>query len=69
MKFNEIVFDEGRPVDGYGPNFFRIGGEVFKGAVAVLPNSCGTLETVKLQIPRQDSPLIDTPLLEYSLLN
>lgn len=42
MKFNEIVFEEGRPIDGYGPNFFRIGGEVFKGAIAVLPNSCGT---------------------------
>ena len=41
MRLTEITFDEGRPVDGYGPNFFRIAGEVFEGQVAILPNSCG----------------------------
>ena len=33
MRLNEIVFDDAKPVDGYGPGFFRIGGEVFEGPV------------------------------------
>ena len=40
MQLNEISFDNGRPVDGYGPNFFRIAGEVFEGKIALLPHSC-----------------------------
>ena len=40
MQLSEISFDNGRPVDGYGPNFFRISGEVFEGKVALLPRSC-----------------------------
>lgn len=38
MRLNEIVFSEARPIDGYGPGFFRIGGEVLQGAVLVMPN-------------------------------
>lgn len=30
---NEIGFEDARPVDGYGPGFFRIGGKVVEGAV------------------------------------
>ena len=41
MRLTEITFEAGLPVDGYGPNFFRIAGEVFEGRVAILPNSCG----------------------------
>lgn len=37
MQFNEISFGEARPVDGYGPGFFRVGGEVFQGPVLCLP--------------------------------
>ncbi|MDR9428723.1 MAG: Mth938-like domain-containing protein [Salibaculum sp.] len=37
MRMNEVVFDDARPVDGYGPGFFRIGGEVVEGAVIVSP--------------------------------
>jgi uncharacterized protein len=37
MRMTEITFTEARPVDGYGPGFFRIGGEVVAGAVTVLP--------------------------------
>jgi len=37
MRLNEIHFDAGLPVDGYGPGFFRVGGIVVRGAVAVLP--------------------------------
>lgn len=38
MRLNEIRFADGLPVDGYGPGFFRIGGEVHHGAVLVLPS-------------------------------
>ncbi len=38
MRLNEIRFTDGLPVDGYGPGFFRIGGEVHHGAVLVLPS-------------------------------
>lgn len=38
MQLNEISFGEGRPVDGYGPGFFRIGGEIFQGPVLCLPD-------------------------------
>ena len=31
MRLNEVVFDDAVPVDGYGPGFFRIGGEVIEG--------------------------------------
>ena len=37
MELNEISFGDARPVDGYGPGFFRIGGEVFEGAVLCQP--------------------------------
>lgn len=33
MRLNEIVFTDARPVEGYGPGFFRIGGEVIHGPV------------------------------------
>ena len=39
MRLNEIRFDTGTPVDGYGPGFFRIGGVVHRGPVAVLPGA------------------------------
>ena len=39
MQLSETQYPDGRPVDGYGPGFFRIAGEVFKGAIAVLPNA------------------------------
>lgn len=37
MRMTEITYSEARPVDGYGPGFFRIGGEVVAGAVTILP--------------------------------
>jgi len=37
MRLNEIRSFDGPPVDGYGPGFFRIGGEVWRGPVLVLP--------------------------------
>ena len=38
MRMNEVTFDESRPVEGYGPGFFRVGGDVVEGAVMVLPS-------------------------------
>lgn len=37
MRLTEIRHTDALPVDGYGPGFFRIGGQVHRGAVAVLP--------------------------------
>ncbi len=31
MRLNEIVFTNAVPVEGYGPGFFRVGGEVHTG--------------------------------------
>lgn len=35
MRLNEIKYDNARPVEGYGPGFFRIGGEVVNGPVVI----------------------------------
>ncbi|SER52634.1 Uncharacterized conserved protein, contains Mth938-like domain [Tranquillimonas rosea] len=37
MRLNEVTYDDSRPIDGYGPGFFRIGGEVIEGAVLLRP--------------------------------
>ncbi|WP_300029150.1 Mth938-like domain-containing protein [uncultured Roseobacter sp.] len=41
MRLNEITFTDARPVEGYGPGFFRIGGEVINGAVLTGPAGTG----------------------------
>jgi uncharacterized protein len=33
MRMNEVSFTDAMPVDGYGPGFFRVGGQVVEGAV------------------------------------
>ncbi len=38
MKLTEITYDNAPPVDGYGPGFFRIGGEKHEGGLLLLPN-------------------------------
>ncbi len=35
IRLTEITFSSARPIDGYGPNFFRVGGQVIEGAVIV----------------------------------
>lgn len=35
MRLNEVNYDNSKPVDGYGPGFFRIGGQVYEGGVLV----------------------------------
>ncbi|NCQ23657.1 MAG: hypothetical protein COW54_13195 [Rhodobacteraceae bacterium CG17_big_fil_post_rev_8_21_14_2_50_63_15] len=35
MRMTEIRFDAATPIDGYGPGFFRVAGQVLKGAICV----------------------------------
>ncbi len=39
MQLTETEFTDAKPIDGYGPGFFRVGGEVFEGAVLVRPGA------------------------------
>ena len=34
-RLTEIGYGSGRPIDGYGPGFWRVGGEVLRGPVLV----------------------------------
>ena len=38
MRLTEIDYGGAQPIDGYGPGFFRIGGEVMSGDLLLLPN-------------------------------
>lgn len=38
MRITEVTFDESRPVDGYGPGFFRVAGDIVEGGVLLLPS-------------------------------
>jgi len=35
MQLNEVTFDGATPIDGYGPGFFRVAGQVMEGPVLV----------------------------------
>ncbi len=37
MRFEAVDFGAQAAIEGYGPGFFRIGGEIFEGAVLVTP--------------------------------
>lgn len=37
MQINEVSFGDAMPVDGYGPGFFRLGGEILSGAILTSP--------------------------------
>lgn len=39
MPIEEMRFPDARPVDSYGPGFFRVGGEVIRGPLLILPDS------------------------------
>lgn len=39
MQLIEITFDGATPIDGYGPGFFRIAGEVVEGPILVTVTS------------------------------
>ena len=38
MRMNEMTFPDARPVEGYGPGFFRIGGAVVEGPLLTGPD-------------------------------
>lgn len=38
MQLHEISYPDRPPVDGYGPGFFRVGGETVLGAVLLTPS-------------------------------
>ncbi|MEL6450856.1 MAG: Mth938-like domain-containing protein [Pseudomonadota bacterium] len=40
MRLNEVSYTDAKPVEGYGPGFFRIGGEVIEGGA--LTSALGT---------------------------
>jgi len=42
MRLNEVVFTDSKPVEGYGPGFFRIGGQVIQGPVIAGPTGTRT---------------------------
>jgi len=42
VRLNEVVFNDAKPVEGYGPGFFRIGGQVIHGAVITAPSGTRT---------------------------
>jgi len=42
VRLNEVVFNDAKPVEGYGPGFFRIGGQVIEGAVIAAPSGTRT---------------------------
>lgn len=41
MRLNEIEFTDAKPVEGYGPGFFRIGGAVIEGPALTGPLGTG----------------------------
>jgi uncharacterized protein len=41
MRLNEVRYDTGTPITGYGPGFFRVGEAVIEGAALVLPGAAG----------------------------
>lgn len=41
MQLSEMSFPDAAPVEGYGPGFFRIGGQVWEGAVLTGPRGTG----------------------------
>lgn len=38
MRITEVHYEGAPPVDGYGPGFFRLGGAVHHGPLALLPS-------------------------------
>jgi uncharacterized protein len=41
MRLTEISYDLAKPIDGYGPGFFRIDGKVLQGACLITPWGAG----------------------------
>ena len=57
MRLNEVTYTDAKPVDGYGPGFFRIGGEVYDGPIVVFPDGIhpwGGLDDIETITSRKD---------------
>lgn len=37
MDLREIAYDDAKPIDGYGPGFFRVAGQVLRGPALISP--------------------------------
>jgi uncharacterized protein len=42
MRLTEITYSSAKPVDGYGPGFFRVDGKVLRGACLITPWDAGS---------------------------
>jgi uncharacterized protein len=42
MRLNEVKYTDAVPIDGYGPGFFRVGGQVYQGGALILPTAVST---------------------------
>lgn len=42
MRLHVVEYPEGTPIDGYGPGFFRIGGQVWQGPVLIASGAVTT---------------------------
>jgi uncharacterized protein len=72
MELIEVDFEDATPIDGYGPAFFRIGGEIREGAVLLLPRGLrswggyGDRERILAQADEIDVLLVGTgPQMAY----
>lgn len=57
MRLNEVNYDDRQPVEGYGPGFFRIGGNVYEGPTLVYPSGVtawGGYDDVDALLSRRD---------------
>lgn len=64
MQFTPVEFTDALPIEGYGPGFFRIGGQVYQGALIVTAKGVqpwGGLEDVETLVALQ--PEIDVLFL------
>ena len=41
MRLTEITYDTAKPIDGYGPGFFRVDGKVLQGSCLITPWGAG----------------------------
>ncbi len=42
MRLNEVTYTDAKPIDGYGPGFFRVDDERIDGPLLVLPSGVTT---------------------------
>ncbi|WP_375551694.1 Mth938-like domain-containing protein [Rhodophyticola porphyridii] len=64
MRLNEVHYDDSKPVDGYGPGFFRVGGVVIEGGVLLLPSGVSPWDGYEASAPLlAAAPEIDVLLL------